>query len=399
METSEKDKKILGLQKNVFILGLTSLFNDFSSEMILSVFPAFFTSVLKSGAASLGLVEGLADTASNFIKIASGRISDKIQRRKIFAVLGYSLSSLTRPFYLLTSTVAGTLGLRVADRIGKGLRDAPRDALISLSIKKEEMGVSFGYHRAMDTIGGVLGPLCAYFILKKFPGGFNIIFLTAFAVGILAVFSLIFVKEVAKVIRDGDYKIARLCDFSFKFKMYILSVFILSAGSLPLAILLLRILDLNLSIALIPIYYMISNIASVIFSTWAGKMADKFGGSRIIISGYIFLILGYIVLGLANSMPALIFGFILIGIFSALTDGIQRSHTANLTSEEMRSSAYGFLNGVSGFGALVAGIFGGYTWQHFGNGIAFIAGGLLVVLGLAIFIITQSRLKRGKLFS
>src|SRR3989338_2419892 len=164
-----EEKKILGLKKNVFILGLTSLFNDFSSEMVLSVFPAFFTSVLKSGAASLGLVEGIADAASNFIKIYSGQLSDKVQKRKIFVIWGYSLSTLTRPFYILTSSVAGVLGLRLADRIGKGLRDAPRDALISLSTSKDETGKSFGYHRAMDTIGAILGPLVAFFILSRFP--------------------------------------------------------------------------------------------------------------------------------------------------------------------------------------------------------------------------------------
>ncbi|HEY4715035.1 MAG TPA: MFS transporter, partial [Candidatus Paceibacterota bacterium] len=225
----EKDKKILGLQKNVFVLGLTSLFNDFSNEMILAIFPAFFTSVLKSGAASLGLVEGLADAMANFIKIYSGRISDKIQKRKIFAILGYSLSVAIRPFYILTGAIGGILGLRLIDRVGKGLREPPRDALISLSVNKEELGRSFGYHRAMDSIGGILGPLVAFFILKSFPFGFNLVFMTAFLVGLIAIFSLFFVKEVSAVARNGDFKLARLKDFSSRFKIYIFSVFILSA--------------------------------------------------------------------------------------------------------------------------------------------------------------------------
>ena len=161
MPPEQSEKRIAGLPKNVFLLGVVSFFNDFSSEMVLSVFPAFFVSVLKSGAASLGLVEGLADGASNIIKIYSGRLSDTIQKRKIFIFIGYSLSVLTRPFYIFTGSVGAVLGLRFIDRIGKGVREAPRDTIISFSALEGELGRSFGYHRAMDTMGGILGPLVA----------------------------------------------------------------------------------------------------------------------------------------------------------------------------------------------------------------------------------------------
>ena len=154
--------RILGLPRTVFFLGLTSFFNDFSSEMVSSIFPAFFISVLKTGAESLGLVEGIAEAASNLIKIYSGRWSDRMSRRKIFAVAGYTLSDFTRPFYVLAGSVGAVIGLRLMDRIGKGLRDSPRDALISLSTPKDEIGRSFGYHRAMDTLGAIVGPLVAY---------------------------------------------------------------------------------------------------------------------------------------------------------------------------------------------------------------------------------------------
>ena len=185
-----KESRLLSLPRNIFVLGLTSLFNDFSSEMVFSVFPAFFTSVLKAGAASLGLVDGIAEGVSNFFKIYSGGLSDRLQRREPLIVAGYVLSVLTRPFYILVSTVGGALGLRVLDRIGKGLRDAPRDAIISFSTPKEELGRSFGYHRAMDTLGSVLGPLTAYLILRFFPFHFNAVFLTAFLVGLFAILTL-----------------------------------------------------------------------------------------------------------------------------------------------------------------------------------------------------------------
>lgn len=199
-------RKIFGLNRNIFILGLTSFFNDFSNEMILSAFPAFFTSVLKAGAASLGLVEGIADGASNILKIYSGQLSDKLKRRRIFIFLGYGMSVVIRPFYMIMGSVAGVLGLRVIDRIGKGVREAPRDVIISVSSQTGEMGRSFGYHRAMDTAGGILGPLAAYLILSKWPGGFNIIFMSAFVIGLIAVATIFFVKDVV-IARDG----IRLC--------------------------------------------------------------------------------------------------------------------------------------------------------------------------------------------
>src|SRR3989338_607011 len=204
--------------RNVFLIGLTSFFNDMSSEMVLSIFPAFFVSVLKAGAGSLGLVEGLADGLSNIIKIYSGQLSDTIQKRKPFILLGYSLSVATRPFYLLVATVAGVVGLRVTDRVGKGLRDSARDAMLSLSTSKEEMGRAFGFHRAFDTLGAIAGPLIAYFILRAYPDGFHIVFITAFLAGLLAVITVFFVKEVGGEIKKKNLSLSSFTGLSNNFK-------------------------------------------------------------------------------------------------------------------------------------------------------------------------------------
>jgi len=387
-EASQR-KKILGLEKNVFVLGLTSLLNDFSSEMILSIFPAFFASVLKAGAASLGLVEGLADAASNFIKIYSGRLSDKIQKRKIFVVLGYSLSTLTRPFYILVGTVAGALGLRLADRVGKGLRDAPRDAIVSLSTSKDETGKSFGYQRAMDTIGAILGPLVAFFILSRFPEGFNLVFLVAFFLGLLAVGSLFWIKDITLAFKTSEsgFKPAR---FSRRFKSYLFSAFTLSMGSLPLAVMLLKTRDAGLALATIPLFYSISNIAFAGTSILAGRIADKFGHRKMIIIGYFFLIMTYIVLAAVSTSPAvLVLAFVLYGIFQGATDGIHRSYAAKLTESLSRGRAYGFLNGLNGFGFLIAGVAGGLIWEKISPNVALLFGGILIVIGLISFVLTQ----------
>ena len=385
--------RILGLQKNVFFLGLTSLFNDFSSEMVFAVFPAFFISVLRAGAASLGLVDGTAEAFSNLFKIYSGNLSDRLQKRKLLVVLGYALSVVTRPFYIMASTVAGALGLRVLDRAGKGLRDSPRDAVISLSVPKEELGMSFGYHRAMDTTGAILGPLVAYLLLRAFPGRFNIVFLTAFAIGVVAVLSLLFVSDIATNFTGAKRHdlAASWRGLSGRFKMFIFAILILSIGSLPVAVVLLKTQSIGLIIADIPLFYMVYNLSYAIFSLPAGKLSDRIGAPKVIALGYILLLLSYFVIARAASPWALAGGFLLFGLFPGLTDGVQRSLASQLSAGEFRGGALGLLNAAYGFGALIAGIVGGFLWQVYGFGPAFIGAAVIVVAGLILFAFSVRR--------
>ena len=370
--------------RNILLLGLTSFFNDFSSEMVLAVFPAFFTSVLKTGASSLGMVEGLADGAANLIKIYAGRLSDSAQKRKPFILAGYSLSVAVRPLYLLVSSVGGVLGLRVTDRIGKGLREGPRDAIISLSTKPEELGRAFGYHRAMDTLGAVVGPLVAYLILRAYPGAFNTIFITAFVIGICAVLSITFIKEVVGVTKKKDISLAALSDFPPRFKRYLIALFFLSAGSIPVAVLLLKTQHLGLSLASIPLFYMLYNLSYAAFSITGGGLSDKYGPKHIIRIGYLLLLCVYVMLALAESTIALVLAFLALGLFPAFTDGVQRALAAELSPKEKRAGAMGLVNAVSGFGLMFAGLSGGYLWEHFGVSPALLLGGGLVIVGVIV---------------
>lgn len=369
--------------RNVLFTGLTSFFNDFSNEMILAIFPAFFTSVLKAGASSLGIVEGLADGAANIIKIYSGRFSDKIQKRKLFMVLGYGLSVATRPFYLAASTVLGIIGIRVTDRIGKGLREGPRDAIISLSTIEGEMGRAFGYHRMLDAFGAVFGPLAAYFILRDHPDGFSTVFVTAFIVGLLAVASLFFVKDVAGEIYKGIHTLSTLASFPPEFKRYLVALFFLSAGSIPVAVLLLKTQVIGLALADIPLFYMLYNLSFSMFSLRAGGMSDRMGPQTVMRIGYILLVVAYAVMAFAQSAIILVSAFVLLGIFSALTDGVARAFAARLSLERYRASAYGLVNGVTGFGLMFAGIGGGYLWQHFGVNASLSGAAFFVITGVA----------------
>lgn len=383
------NKRILGLPKNIFFLGLTSLFNDFSSEMIFSVFPAFFVSVLRAGAESLGLVDGIAEAASNFFKIYSGGLSDRFQNRKPLVVAGYSLSVMVRPVYILVSTVGGALCLRFIDRVGKGFRDSPRDAIISLSTPRKELGRSFGYHRAMDTTGAILGPLVAYALLSHLPLRFDIVFMTAFVVGIIALATLFFVSDVAKsraAARAG--LVASFKELSPQFKLFLLSVFVLSMGSLPIAVMLLKTQSIGLVIADIPLFYTVYNFSYAGLSFSAGKMSDRIGARTTIFAGYLFLVLSYAVLDFAQSPWTLLLGFFLLGLFPALTDGVQRSLAAQLTRKRLRGGGLGWLNAAAGFGVLIAGTGGGYLWQTYNPAAAFTAASVTIIAGLILFAVS-----------
>lgn len=383
----DKEKRVLGLNKNIFTLGLTSFFNDFSNEMILAAFPAFFTSVLKSGATSLGLVEGIADGAANFLKIYSGSLSDRIQKHKIFILIGYGLSTIIRPFYIFTGSVGAVLGLRVTDRIGKGLREPPRDVIISASVPREEIGRSFGYHRAMDRAGGILGPLAAYLILSKWEGGFSIIFISAFILGLISVATLLFVTDIVVAKTEQGSKLLSVSTISSlpkSFRYYLLAIFLLSIGSLPTAVLLLKTTSIGLVIASIPLFYMVYSISYSGFSYMSGKLSDEKGSTRILKFGYCALIAAYTGIAFADSSWLLVFSFVVLGIFSATTDAAQRAHTSKVVDLSKRGIAFGLLNAAIGFGVMISGIAGGYVWEIYSPSIALFMASVVVVIGLIV---------------
>ena len=383
-------KRVFGFPKNIFFLGLTSFFNDFSSEMVLSIFPAFFTSVLKTGAGSLGLVEGIADGASNIFKAYSGALSDKLQKRKLFVIAGYTISELTRPFYLLVSSVGGVMGLRFLDRVGKGIREAPRDAILSMSAEKGAMGASFGFHRAMDTLGGILGPLAAYFILLYFPLHFDYVFITAFVFGLLAIWSLLFIRDIGRMYMSGNFTLPfSKAKLPIRFVLFLLAIFFLSMGSLPIAIMLLKVETVGLLIATIPLFYMVHNVSNAGFAYFAGRLSDKFGPRKVILVGYVTLLISYVLIASAASAVVLAFGFLVLGLVSAMTDGVQRALAAELSPETLRGGAFGLLHATVGLGAILAGVGGGLLWEFYGPAVALMAAGMVVVMGLVLFVLSS----------
>jgi MFS family permease len=286
--------------------------------------------------------------------------------------------------------------LRVIDRIGKGVREAPRDVIISVSATNGDTGRSFGYHRAMDAAGGILGPLLAYFLLTQFPGQWGIFFLTAFVIGLIAVGTIFFVREVV-VAKDSNgsrlFSWNMISTFPTPFRLYLLSIFILAMGSLPTAVLLLKTTSLGVAIASIPLFYMVYSLSFTMFSYSAGRLSDKIGTARVLFIGYIILIISYIGMAWAESIFALACFYAIMGIYSACTDSTQRSYVALSTEEYHRGTAYGLYNAVVGFGAMVSGIVGGLVWQIFGADYAMLVAGIVVMVGLAVFFFAKKKVR------
>lgn len=386
----DKQKKILGLRPNIFWLGLVSLFNDFSSEMVYSVMPAFLTVTLGAPPVLVGFIEGFADALASILKIYFGWFSDKIGKRKILAVIGYAISVSTRWFLTIVGSFWQVFLLRSADRVGKGLRDAPRDALISESVEFHVLGKSFGYHRAMDTLGATLGPLFAVAILPLIMNDYKLLFKIAFVIGILAILSFIFVKDIK--LKKPEDKIHlhppfsfSLKDYSHEFRAYISAVFIFGLGFMPLALMLLKSKEIGIDGFSIPLMYLIYNLSFALFAIPAGKLADRLGEKKILFLGFLAAILAYVDLIIFSSALLIALGFVILGIYSAMTDGIERALASRLVPADKLATGQGFLNSAVGISSLIAGLAGGVIWTKFGSDSALVYGMIMMTMGLLTF--------------
>jgi len=388
-------KRIFGLVPNVFFLGLVSMFNDFSAEMIIAVMPAFLTVSLGAPAVFVGFLEGFADALASVLKIVSGWLSDRLRKRKIIVLGGYSLSVFIRWPLALVANFWQVFALRIIDRVGKGFRDAPRDALLAESVEKKEIGKSFGYQRAMDTIGAVLGPLFAVLILPLIAYDYRLLFLIAFFIGALAIASLFFVREsrIAKQKLDFDAKqIAppkltfSLKQFDRNFKLFILAVFVFGLGAMPLSLMLLKSQDIGAVGKFVPLMYLVYNISFAIFAIPFGKLSDKIGQRKVMIAGFSSAILSYLILASSSATAGIVLGFVIFGLYSAMTDAVERALASKLSRSELLASGQGFLSAAAGLSSLLAGLIGGVIWTFAGSTAAFIYGAVLMSAGLVVLV-------------
>ena len=391
------DSRILGLRKNAFFLGLVSLFNDFSNEMVQSVMPVFLGVVLGVPPLGVGLIEGVADAVASFLKIVSGWISDKLGKRKGLAIFGYSLSVLSRPFFALASSFYHVFAFRVVDRIGKGVREAPRDALLAESVGREEIAKSFGYHRAMDALGATIGPVAAFLILPFINYDYRTLFIIAFFVGLLSITSFSFVKEIKKPVREPAAKLNFWPLLTNKrFVFYLVAIFIFGLGTLPITLMLLYPVGLALgtdgmSLGTVPLIYFVYSGTFVLTAIPLGRLADRTSKRLVVALGFVMAIIAYLGLASAQTFWGAAVFFAVFGLYSAATNGVERAMAARMVDEKLLATAEGMWNASQGFSSLLAGLIGGLLWTLFGPAAAFTYGAILSCVGLVVFVIFSLR--------
>jgi MFS family permease len=380
------------LSKNVIILGLVSFFNDIASEMVYPIVPIFLTSVLKAPMTIVGLIEGIAESTASLLKTFSGWLSDKFKKRKFFVSSGYSLSTLSKLMIGLAKGWPLVLIGRFIDRFGKGIRTSARDALIAESSNDLNKGRAFGFHRALDTLGAVIGPLIAIFLIHSLNENLRPIFYLAFIPGLIAVLLLIFfVKEKGVKIRQTT-----LPKFSFKnlnsaFKIFLFSSIIFAIGNSSDAFLILRAKSLGLTTTLAIFTYVIFNLFYALFSLPAGILSDKIGPKKLLIFGFFFFALIYLLFGLNQSLFYLWLLFALYGIYMALTEGVGKAYLSQIGEKEMLATSFGIYQTAIGICTFFASLIAGILWSKINPSAPFIFGSLLALIAGFIFLIFSNK--------
>ena len=371
------------VSRNSFFLGLVSLLNDAAGGIIVSALPLFLVS-LGISPAGIGFMEGFAEGFSNILKGFAGFVEDKIEDKKKTALAGYSLTTITRIMYIPAQSFAFVFGIRILDRFGKAVREPARDALLAYSSDGKSLGKSFGLQRAMDTMGGIIGPLFATLVLFFQPKNFILLFVLAFIFSILSLFNFFAIKNAKVKIETKGNNILK----SAKFRLFLLFTFIFALGNLPIVLLLLRVKELGGAAYLVPLMFFVYNISYAIFLFVAGILGDILKEAKVIIFGLIIGIISLFVFAVSANLLFLGLSFVLYGIFSGFTDTGTKALVGRVVEKEHFASSYGVVSGLSGLGLILSGGIGGYVWQQFSPFHALSLASLFLLVGLLVFILS-----------
>ncbi len=395
MSARKQPDTIFGFNRNIMFTGLTSFLTDTSVKMIYSVMPMFLMSIGASKA-SLGLIEGVAESTASLIKALSGFWSDKIGKNKPFMLVGYALSALVMPFYALVISPVHVLVLRFIERFGKGIRTAPRDSLIAASVSNNETGKSFGLQKAMDNSGAIAGPLLAFALLSVSLENYRLIFLLAGIPAILAIFVIIFGIKEAKKQKAELFTKFHFCDFPKRFYLFLGIVFIFTLGNSTDALLMVKANDVGVKVALIPLVYLVTNSVSVFASIPVGILADRIGKERILVVGYIIYTIVYLGFGITTSVGAIVSLFALYGLYSAATDGIQKAFISDIIDKNKKGTGLGIYNALLGITLLPASLIAGILYDKVNSSIPFYFGASTAFLAFILMIIFSFTGRSGK---
>ena len=382
---------------NIFFLGLISFFTDISTEMVYPLIPLYLVSSFGATPALIGLIEGIAESLASLLKVFSGYVTDKSQKKKAIAFSGYATGLLYKLALLFAASWVGILVARIIDRIGKGIRTAPRDVLVSESADKGNMGKAFGLHKALDMLGTALGILITFFILRSVNGDYDYKRLFAFSVipAVFGLFMFAFVKQknnAERKKREPFWKNVRNIDGQLK--LYLLVVFIFTLGNSSNAFILLKAKAAGFNDVGVILLYFIYSIAASVLSMPLGKLSDKIGRKNLLVPGYIAFALCYFGFAFADTGGTMIAVFVLYGVYTAMIAGVERALVAEISPKELKGTMLGLHSTVAGIALLPASVIAGLLWNAFGAKAPFLFGaGLSLAAALILIVFMREKQK------
>ena len=386
MQSTTKSSKVFGLERNIFFAGLTSFCMDTATKMIYSVMSMFLLSIGASKT-QLTLIEGIAESTASLLKAFSGWWSDRIGRNKPFMLVGYALSAVVVPFYAFAIHPVHILIMRFVERVGKGVRTAPRDSLIASSTEGENTGRSFGFHKAMDNCGAIIGPLLSFAIISSFTGNYRLVFIFSAIPAFLSIFMIAaFIKDIKKDKELLPKKIS-LKDFPKRFYVFLAIIFVFTLGNSTDQLLLVKANDVGINALYIPLVYLVFNSVSVLFAIPMGMLSDRIGREKLIIFGYFAYAVIYFGFGITGTISIVIGLFALYGIYSAATDGVQKALVSDLTGKDKKGTGLGIYNSLLGVTLLPASLIAGLLYDNVNNRAPFFFGAVMAFIAAILMVL------------
>ena len=385
--------------RNIFFIGLVSFFTDISTEMVYPLIPLYLVSSFGVTPALVGVIEGIAESLASLLKVFSGYISDRFQKKKAIAFWGYAAGILYKLALVFAASWIGILGARVIDRIGKGIRTAPRDVLVSESAEEGQMGKAFGLHKALDKSGAAIGILVTFFVLSSIGDGFDYrkMFLLSVIPAVLGLVMFFFITEKKTTVpakeREPFWKDIR--KVNGQLWLYLFVVFLFTLGNSSNTFIILKAHDAGFDTVSVILLYFIYNAVASILAMPAGKLSDRIGRKRLLVPGYLAFSLCYLGFAFASSQWMMVAVFVIFGVYTAMITGVERAYVAEVSPAEIKGTMLGLQSTVAGIALLPASVIAGLLWDAYGAAVPFVFGAGMSLAAALILLVCMKNTQAG----